>query len=98
MSLVSTNTNVQNIFLDCANGFRPLNNKCYLWLGENTFENHIKYCDLRLGTLLSASFEDPDPAILVAKKFMEEKSKTKIYLGKSFVLNYFRGKYYATKT
>ena len=58
---------------------------------ERTFENHIQYCDLRLGTLLSANFEDNDPAILVAKKLMVEMSKTKIYLGKA-VLKHFKRK------
>lgn len=67
--------------LDCPNGFRPLNNKCYKWLDENNFVKHIQHCDLRMGTLLSANFETNDPEVLVAKEMMAEKSKNKIYLG-----------------
>ena len=70
------------IVLDCPNGFKPYNNKCYRWLTQNSFSEHVKNCDLFSGKLLSATFEATDPDILVAKKMMNSQSQDKIYLGK----------------
>ena len=77
------NTRRIHIFLsDCPNGFVPVNNKCFNWMTESTFVNHIKNCELVNGKMLSTTFEPNDPAVMLFLKLMSEHSASKIYLGK----------------
>ena len=71
-------------FLDCPNGFKPINNRCFRHLStDEPFENHLKNCDKMLGRLLSVETMDAnDPNFLVAKKIMTDDSKDTIFLGK----------------
>ena len=70
---------------DCPNGFVPVNNKCFKWMTESTFVNHIKNCELVNGKMLSTTFESNesnDLAVMLSLKMMNEHSASKIYLGK----------------
>ena len=72
---------------DCPNGFVPINNRCFRHLStDDTFENHLKNCDKMLGRLLSVeTMEANDPDFLVAKKIMDDNSKTTIFLGTQII-------------
>ena len=70
------------IFQDCPNEFKPYNNKCYRWLGTQSFSEHVETCDYLSGKLLSGRFEANDPSIMVAKEMMTSNSVNQIYLGK----------------
>ena len=70
------------LFSDCPNGFVPVNNKCFKWMTESTFVDHIRNCELINGKMLSTTFESNDPAVKLSLKLMSEHSAPKIYLGK----------------
>ena len=78
--------------LDCPNGFKLINNRCFRHLStDEPFENHLKNCDKMLGRLLSVeTMAENDPNFLVAKKIMTDNSKTTIFLGKYDNLSLFK--------
>ena len=69
------------LFSDCPNGFVPVNNKCFKWMRESTFVDHIKNCELLSGKMLSTTFESNAPAVKLSLNLVNEHSGTKIYLG-----------------
>ncbi len=67
-------------FLDCPNGFMPINNHCFKWLTDDTISNHHIECDALRGKLLDTS-PDNNIDILVAKTLMDTFSADSIFAG-----------------